>query len=141
MTDLQSFTLMMASTQVVETSVNTNNSPSQDYTTSPDDHSNHNKILGNLGITSKWSPSHLDFKVFFISVEPLGPTGKLYGARLHLWESKVAKIALAGARIHFQNGHTQRDDFARGLKSFSSQYKLSASQQSLNHLSPLVSFR
>ena len=32
----------MASGQVVETSVNTNNSPSQDYTTNPDDHSNHN---------------------------------------------------------------------------------------------------
>ena len=32
----------MASTQVVETSVNTNNSPSQDYTTNPDDHSKHN---------------------------------------------------------------------------------------------------
>ena len=31
----------MASTQVVETSVNTNNSPSQDYTTNPDDYSNH----------------------------------------------------------------------------------------------------
>ena len=31
----------MASTQVVETSVNTNNSPSQDYTTNPDNHSNH----------------------------------------------------------------------------------------------------
>ena len=36
------FTLMMASVQVVETSVNTNNSSSQDYTTNPDDHSNHN---------------------------------------------------------------------------------------------------
>ena len=35
-------TLMMASAQVVETSVNTNNSPSQDYTTNPDDYSNHN---------------------------------------------------------------------------------------------------
>ena len=34
--------LMMASAQVVKTSVNTNNSPSQDYTTNPDDHSNHN---------------------------------------------------------------------------------------------------
>ena len=34
---------MMASTQVVETSVNTNNSPSQDYTTNPDNHSNHKK--------------------------------------------------------------------------------------------------
>ena len=34
---------MLASAQVVETSVNTNNSPSQDYTTNPDDHSNHNK--------------------------------------------------------------------------------------------------
>ena len=33
---------MMASAQVVETSVNINNSPSQDYTTNPDDHSNHN---------------------------------------------------------------------------------------------------
>ena len=33
---------MMASAQVVETSVNTNNSPSQNYTTDPDDHSNHN---------------------------------------------------------------------------------------------------
>ena len=31
----------MASAQVVETSVNTNNSPSQDYTTNPDDHPNH----------------------------------------------------------------------------------------------------
>ena len=31
----------MASAQVVETSINTNNSPSQDYTTNPDDHSNH----------------------------------------------------------------------------------------------------
>ena len=35
-------TLMMVSAQVVETSVNTNNSPSHDYTTNPDDHSNHN---------------------------------------------------------------------------------------------------
>ena len=33
---------MMASAQVVETSVNTNNSPSQDYSTNPEDHSNHN---------------------------------------------------------------------------------------------------
>ena len=32
----------MASAQVVETSVNINNSPSQDYTTNPDDHPNHN---------------------------------------------------------------------------------------------------
>ena len=32
----------MASAQVVETSVNTNNSPSQDYTTNADDHWNHN---------------------------------------------------------------------------------------------------
>ena len=38
----QIFGVMMASAQVVETSVNTNNSPSQDYTTNPDDHSNHN---------------------------------------------------------------------------------------------------
>ena len=32
---------MMTSAQVVETSVNTNNSPSQDYTTNLDNHSNH----------------------------------------------------------------------------------------------------
>ena len=32
---------MMAFAQVVEMSVNINNSPSQDYTTNPDDHSNH----------------------------------------------------------------------------------------------------
>ena len=37
-------TLMIASAQVVEMSVNTNNSPSQDYTTNPDDHSNHNNV-------------------------------------------------------------------------------------------------
>ena len=36
---------MMASAQVVETSVNTNNSPSQDYTTNPDDHSIHNIMI------------------------------------------------------------------------------------------------
>ena len=36
---------MMASAQVVETSVNTNNSPSQDYTTNKDDHSNHNNNI------------------------------------------------------------------------------------------------
>ena len=41
-TDLQSFTPVMASAQVVETSVNTSNSPSQDYTTNPNDHSNYN---------------------------------------------------------------------------------------------------
>ena len=35
----------MASAQVVETSVNKNNSPSQDYTTNPDDHSNHNNAI------------------------------------------------------------------------------------------------
>ena len=35
----------MASAQVVETSVNTNNSPSQDYTTNPNDHSNHNTLF------------------------------------------------------------------------------------------------
>ena len=37
--------MMMAFTQVVETSVNTNNSPSQDYTTNPDGHSNHNSLF------------------------------------------------------------------------------------------------
>ena len=41
----------MASAQVVETSVNTNNSPSQDYTTNPDDHSNHNTPSGIVVVT------------------------------------------------------------------------------------------
>ena len=46
--------MMMASAQVVETSVNTNNSASQDYTTSPDDHSSHNKFaMLNKVITPK----------------------------------------------------------------------------------------
>ena len=35
----------MASAQVVETSVNTNNNPSHDYTTNPDDHSSHNNSI------------------------------------------------------------------------------------------------
>ena len=65
-------------------------------------------ILGNLS-------SSLLYSVFFISVKP---TGK-YGTRLHLWKSKVTKIALVGARIHLQNG--QRDVFIRGLKSFATQ--------------------
>ena len=51
MTDLQSSTLIMASAQVVETSVNTNNSPSQDYTTNLDDHSNHNIVSMSNGCT------------------------------------------------------------------------------------------
>ena len=42
-----------------------------------------------------------------------------YGARWHLWKSKVAKIALVGARIHLQKGQT--DNFTRGLKSFATQ--------------------
>ena len=47
----------MASAQVVETSVNTNNSPSQDYTTNPDDHSNHNiDSPGFKPFTVIWSP-------------------------------------------------------------------------------------
>ena len=58
MTDLQSFTLMMASAQVVETSVNTNNSPSQDCTTNPDDHSNHNID----------SPGFKPFTVIYIAI-------------------------------------------------------------------------
>ena len=47
---------MMASAQVVETSVNTNNSPSQTYTTNLDDHSNHNNdsmhVSGILALTN-----------------------------------------------------------------------------------------
>ena len=50
---------MIASAQVVETSVNTNNSPSQDYTTNPGDHSNHNitgtlSIFGSINIENLW---------------------------------------------------------------------------------------
>ena len=42
----------MASAQVVETSVNTNSSPSQDYTTNPEDHSNHNTIYYNCNLNT-----------------------------------------------------------------------------------------
>ena len=50
----------MASAQVVETSVNTNNSPSQDYTTNPDDHSNHNNLcsLGKSNVTALTSKTN-----------------------------------------------------------------------------------
>ena len=75
-------------------------------------------VLGNLGITSKWSPSHLDFIVFLYVSSHSDQLAK-YGAHLHLWKSKVAKIAVVGARINLQNG--QRDDFTRGLKSFATQ--------------------
>ena len=49
-------------------------------------------ILGNLSITSKWSPFHLDFHSDLLAK---------YGARLHLWKSKVARIAL----VEFENKH------------------------------------
>ena len=39
----------MASAQVVETSVKTNNSP-QDYTTNPDDHSNLNSFVSDCQV-------------------------------------------------------------------------------------------
>ena len=48
---------MMSSAQVVETSVNTNISPSQDYATNPDDHSNHN-IHDNSLIFFEKKPEH-----------------------------------------------------------------------------------
>ena len=53
----------MASAQVVETSVNTNNSPSQDYTTNPDDHSNHNK---NFNIIQCLQPEALLHSFFIL---------------------------------------------------------------------------
>ena len=65
-------------------------------------------ILGNLSINSKWRPAH-----------PHPDLLAKYGARWHLWKSKVAKIALVDARIHLQKG--QRDNFTRGLKSFATQ--------------------
>ena len=65
-------------------------------------------ILGNLSITAKWSAAH-----------PHPDLLAKYGARWHLWKSKVAKITLVGARIHLQKG--QRDVFTRGLNSFATQ--------------------
>ena len=64
--------------------------------------------------------AHLYFIVTFynISVEPLGPTGKIWCPFASL-EPKVAKIALVGARIHLQNG--QRDVFTSGLNLFATQ--------------------
>ena len=53
----------MASAQVVETSVNTNNSPSQDYTTNPDDHSNHNIIPLPSSHQYSYLPRQLYFSV------------------------------------------------------------------------------
>ena len=65
---LQSFTLRMASAQVVETSVNTNNSPSQDYTTNPDDHSNHNSF--DIKIISR--------KTFWRPLKPTSNSGEIF---------------------------------------------------------------
>ena len=64
---------MMASAQVVETSVNTNNSPSQDYTTNPDDHSNYNID----------SPGFKTFTVIDeIMPPPLPPISRHFSAKL-----------------------------------------------------------
>ena len=55
---------MMASALVVETSVNTNNSPSQDDTTNLDDHSNHNNNsnINNSNINHSYSIKNKKFK-------------------------------------------------------------------------------
>ena len=58
----------MASAQVVETSVNTNNSPSQDYTTNPDDHSNHNSF--DIKIISR--------KTFWRPLKPTSNSGEIF---------------------------------------------------------------
>ena len=71
-------------------------------------------FLGNLSINSKLSPTH---PYFIVSSHP--DLLAKYGDRWHLWKSKVAQIALVGARIHLQKG--QRDNFTRGLKSFATQ--------------------
>ena len=64
----------MASAQVVETSVNTNNSPSQDYTTNPDNHSNHNidspgfkpfTVILNFCDNKLWYTCLLDLRLLF----------------------------------------------------------------------------
>ena len=53
----------MASAQVVKTSVNTNNSPSQDYTTNPDNHSHHNinETINKHRITIVYTVKYLVF--------------------------------------------------------------------------------
>ena len=75
-------------------------------------------ILGNLSINSKWSPTHPYFIVYSLVKSHPDLLAK-YGARWHIWNSKVAKLALVGARIHLQKG--QGDNFTRGLKSFATQ--------------------
>ena len=57
-------------------------------------------FLGNLSINSKLSPTH---PYFIVSSHP--DLLAKYGDRWHLWKSKVAQIALVGARIHLQKGH------------------------------------
>ena len=59
---------MMASAQVVET-VNTKNSPSQDYTTNPDDHSNHN--IDSPGFKPFTVTSKMTIKLFKILGEEI----------------------------------------------------------------------
>ena len=59
----------------------------------------------------------------------------LYGAHWHLWKSKVAKIALVGARIHLQKD--QRDVFTR----CPDEIVCKASFRRPNHRENLISFR
>ena len=68
---------MMASAQVVETSVNTNNSPSQDYTTNPDDHSKHNINDISGCVKSKIKIFADDTKIYREMKDPLTDTAAL----------------------------------------------------------------
>ena len=77
---------MMASAQVVETSVNTNNSPSQDYTKNPDDHSNHNKIF-------TWAMRH-GVRSFVFLVRVVFGTHLVYDTRFALY-ALPNKIAIS----------------------------------------------
>ena len=106
MTDLQSFTLMMASAQVVETSVNTNNSPSQDYTTNPDDHLNHNininqHVVGHLGAHHALGVE-IGLAVLFGSSLRLEQSTNLNNS-LHIWRS-CEKVENLMRQIRFKGG-------------------------------------
>ena len=90
MTDLQSVTLMMASAQVIETSVNTNNSPSQDYTTNPDDHSNHN--IDSPG----FKPFTVIHKLLLTKLQRFGITGNVLRWLNDFLSERKQRVTLLG---------------------------------------------
>ena len=81
-------TLMMASAQVVETSVNTNSSPSQDYTTNADNHSSHNIVCFAVTLLSLIGVKFAAAMIILITLRGVKiPTISMIILVIFIWES------------------------------------------------------